>query len=75
MVEMKEYRKVADHVIADLVKRNKIGENDLSKGVMDTGSGIRVWQSLRVVSDAALYDRLARDSAVISKGIPTFDFF
>ena len=62
-------------MVADLVKKNKINETDLTKAVMETASGIRVWQSLRALSDAALYDRLAKDSTVIARGIPRFDFF
>merc|ERR1740139_2149983 len=39
MVEMKEYRKVGEYVVADLVKKKKINESDLTKAVMETASG------------------------------------
>ena len=58
MVEMRDFKIVALKVVDDLVAKGKLGPTDLTKGVIETASGVRMWQSLRAVSDAALFDRL-----------------
>ncbi len=58
MVEMREFKLVAAKIIDDLVSKGKIGPTDLTKGVMETAAGVRMWQSLRAVSDAALFDKI-----------------
>lgn len=58
MVEMREFKIVAAKITDDLISKCKLGPTDLTKGVMETAAGIRMWQSLRAVSDAALFDKI-----------------
>lgn len=67
---MREFRKVAEEVAADLVTKGKISEADMTKGAMETATGIKMWTSLRAVSDAALYERIAKNSTIVGQGIP-----
>jgi len=67
---MREFRKVAEDVAADLVAKGKINESDMTKGAMETATGIKMWSCLRAVSDAALYERLAKNSTIVGQGIP-----
>ena len=43
MVEMKEFKSVANTIVEDLVKKGKLGATDLSKSVLETAAGIRMW--------------------------------
>jgi hypothetical protein len=70
MVEMRDFKQVAAKVIDDLIHKNKLGATDLTKGVMETAAGIRMWQSLRAVSDACLFDRLNQNANIVGRGIP-----
>lgn len=72
MVEMREFKAVAGKVCDDLIKKQKLQATDLTKGVMETAAGIRMWQSLRTVSDAALFDRLKQNPSIIGQGIPVY---
>ena len=56
MVEMRDFKIVAAKVVDELCTKGKLGPTDLTKGVMETAAGIRMWQSLRNVSDAAVYE-------------------
>ena len=56
MVEMRDFKIVAAKVVDELCAKGKLGPTDLTKGVMETAAGIRMWQSLRNVSDAAVYE-------------------
>lgn len=69
-IEMREFRKVAEEVAADLVIKGKISEADMTKGAMETATGIKMWTSLRAVSDAVLYERIAKNSTIVGQGIP-----
>jgi hypothetical protein len=71
-VEMREFKVVAGKVCDDLVKKGRLQPTDLTKGVMETAAGIRMWQALRNVSDAALYDRISHCPSIIGQGIPRF---
>jgi hypothetical protein len=62
---MREFRKVAEEVQADLVTKGKISESDMTKGAMEAAAGIKMWTCLRAVSDAALYERLAKNSTIV----------
>ena len=39
---------------------------------METAAGIRMWASLRAVSDAVLFDRIKKNGNLVGKGIPIF---
>jgi hypothetical protein len=43
MVELREFKKAAEEVQADLVAKGKIKDSDMSKATMETASGIRMW--------------------------------
>lgn len=40
---MREFKIVAAKIIDDLVTKSKIGPTDLTKGVMETAAGVRMW--------------------------------
>ena len=42
----------------------------MTKGAMEAASGIKMWTCLRAVSDAALYEKLAKNSTIVGQGIP-----
>lgn len=65
MVEMREFKVVAGKVCDELIKKQKLQPTDLTKGVMETAAGIRMWQSLRTVSDSALFDRLKQNPSIV----------
>ena len=62
---MREFKIVAENVIQDLVTKNRLGPTDLTKGVMETAAGIRMWSSLRSLSDAVLFDRIKKDGNIV----------
>lgn len=72
MVEMREFKVAAENVVQDLVAKQKLQSTDLTKGVMETAAGIRMWASLRAVSDAVLFDRIKKNGNLVGKGIPCF---
>jgi hypothetical protein len=72
MVEMREFKVAAESVAQDLVAKAKLQPTDLTKGVMETAAGIRMWASLRAVSDAVLFDRIKKNGNLVGKGIPCF---
>jgi hypothetical protein len=39
---------------------------------METASGIRMWASLRAVSDAVMFDRIKKNGNLVGEGIPYF---
>lgn len=72
MVEMREFKIVAENVVQDLVAKGKLQSTDLTKGVMETSAGIRMWASLRSLSDAVLFDRIKKNGNLVGRGIPHF---
>lgn len=73
MVEMREFKQVAGKVVDTLVAQGRLQPQDLSKGVMETAQGVRMWQSLRVVSDTVLFERIAKNPHIWGQGLmPTF---
>ena len=43
MVEMKEFKSVAHTIVEELVKKSRLGPTDMSKSVLETAAGIRMW--------------------------------
>ena len=43
MVEMREFKQVAGKITDDLVQKGRLGPTDLTRGVMETASGVRMW--------------------------------
>jgi len=39
---------------------------------METSAGIRMWASLRAVSDAVMFDRIKKNGNIVGQGIPNF---
>jgi hypothetical protein len=72
MVEMREFKNVAATIIQELVTKGLLGPTDLTKAVLETAAGIRMWQGLRAVSDAALYERLMKKPTIVGQGVPKF---
>jgi hypothetical protein len=72
LVEMREFKVVAGKICDELIAKARIGPTDLTKGVMETAAGVRMWQALRSISDWALYERMTKSAKIIADGIPTF---
>ncbi len=43
MVEMRDFKVVALKIVDDLVSKGRLGPTDLTKGVIETASGVRMW--------------------------------
>ena len=65
MVEMREFKNVAEKITQELVNKGKLGPTDLTRATLETAAGVRMWAALRAVSDAALYDRLVKKPSVV----------
>ena len=72
LVEMREFKVIAGKICDELNAKARIGPTDLTKGVMETAAGVRMWQALRSISDWALYERMTKSAKIIANGIPTF---
>ena len=72
MVEMREFKNVAEKITQELVSKGKLGPTDLTRATLETAAGVRMWASLRTVSDAVLYDRLMKKPSVVGQGLPKF---
>lgn len=69
---MREFKNVAEKIAMELSAKQKIGATDLTRATLETASGIRVWSSLRAISDAALIDKLMKKPSLIAQGLPKF---
>ena len=65
MVEMREFKNVTEKITLDLVNRGKLGPTDLTRATLETAAGFRMWSALRVISDAALFDRLIKKPSIV----------
>ena len=72
MVEMREFKNVADQIITELVSKGRLGPTDITKAVIETSAGVRMWQALRTVSDHALFERMFKRPSILGQGIPKF---
>jgi|LakMenE01Jun11ns_1017448.scaffolds.fasta_scaffold9724627_2 hypothetical protein len=43
LVEMREFKVIAAKICDELAAKNRIGPTDLTKGVMEVSSGVRMW--------------------------------
>ena len=43
MVEMREFKATAETIINELVSKNRIGPTDITKAVLETAAGVRMW--------------------------------
>lgn len=65
MVEMREFKSVAETIITDLVNKGRIGATDITKAVLETAAGVRMWQALRALSDHALLEHMQRRPSIL----------
>ena len=72
MVEMREFKNVADLIINELVHKGKLGPTDITKAVIETSAGVRMWQALRTLSDHLLYERMVKRPIILGEGLPKF---
>ena len=54
MVEMKEFKLVTLEVALDLICKGHMQPNIITKSLLETASGIKLWQALRSLSDYLL---------------------
>ena len=71
-IEMREFKNVAEKIAMELSAKGKLGATDITRATLETASGIRVWASLRTVSDAALVHRLIKKPSIVAQGLPRF---
>lgn len=69
---MREFKAIAEKVAMELSAKGKLSATDITRATLETASGIRVWASLRTVSDAALLDRIMKKSSIMGMGLPKF---
>ena len=69
---MREFKNVAEKIAMELSGKGKLGSTDITRATLETASGIRVWASLRTVSDSALIDRLMKKPSLMGQGLPKF---
>ena len=72
MIEMREFKNVAEKIAMELSSKGKLGATDITRATLETASGIRVWSSLRNVSDAVLVDRLMKKPSIMGQGLPKY---
>jgi hypothetical protein len=59
MVELKEFKSMALHISQNLlVPQGRLAPNILTKAILETASGLKMWQALRQVSDYCIVDHL-----------------
>jgi hypothetical protein len=73
MIELKDFKQIALQVCSDLlIPQGRVQANILTKALLETASGVRIWQSLRTLSDYALMDRMHRSYTKAElKAMPT----
>ena len=54
MVEMKEFKSIVLTIIDELVEKNKFAKHIITKSILETASGIKIWEALRTLSDYCL---------------------
>ena len=73
MVEMKDFKQTALNICMELIEKGKIQPNIVTKATLETASGIRMWQTLRSLSDYAMMHKLTLNfSKAELKAMPTF---
>ena len=69
---MREFKNVAEKIAMELSAKGKLGATDITRATLETAAGVRVWASLRTVSDAALVDKLMKKPSLMGQGLPRF---
>ena len=60
MVEMKEFKSIVLTITDELIQKNKFAKDIITKSILETASGVRMWQVLRTLSDYCLQEELLR---------------
>ena len=60
MVELKDFKQVALEITGELVGQGRLQGGVITKAVLESASGVKMWQSLRVLSDYCLVDQMNR---------------
>jgi hypothetical protein len=62
MVELKEFKSIALQISENLAREGRLqGNASLTKAVLETASGVKMWQTLRNMSDYCILDRLNKE--------------
>ena len=73
LVELKEFKQIALNLCGCLREQGRLGPNVITKAVVETASGVKMWQSLRQMSDWCLLDYMNRNFTKADlKCLPTF---
>ncbi len=74
MVELKEFKACALTICNEvLVPQGRLQPNLITKALLETASGVKLWQALRTLADYALIDVMHRQySKADLKEVPSF---
>jgi hypothetical protein len=61
MVELKNFKQVALEITGELVGQGRLQGGIVTKAVLESACGVKMWQSLRVLSDYCLVDQMNRE--------------
>ena len=60
MIELKDFKQIALDIISELVAQGRLQGGIITKAVLESASGVKMWQSLRALSDYCLLDQMNR---------------
>lgn len=60
MIELKDFKQIALEITSELVSQGHLQPGILTKAVLESASGVKMWQSLRALSDYCLVDQMNR---------------
>ena len=73
MVEMKEFKQIALNICLELIKQGRFQSGIITKAVLESASGVRMWQALRSLSDYCIMDRMRKEhSKAELRSLPVF---
>ena len=73
LTELKDFKQVALDISADLVSQGRLQSGIITKAVLESASGVKMWQSLRTLSDYCIIDRMNKGFTRLEmKEMPVF---
>lgn len=76
MVELKEFKTLALHICSNiLTPQGRLAGGVVTKAVLETASGVKMWQVLRQVSDYCVMDHIVKTGGYSKAEIKTVPEF
>eukprot|EP00347_Sterkiella_histriomuscorum_P009030 403342797 len=75
MVELKEFKSIALEICQELILKGHLQPNIITKSVLETASGVKLWQALRNLSDYLMMFKLTQSGQLSKaeiKELPVF---